>query len=526
MKNMAKKFLATLLSAVTVIAVVPFIVSNIDATDYAVGDIIEFGSYPQSEVTDEETLTALNSQKLNWVSYGYYSGDGNGSYGSMIASDYMRYADEVYDGNKYRAVTFEFYRPWWTEEKSTTDTAKTSQDDNGYYINTVYWFKYESIEWRVLDPETGLIICETIIDSQAYSNTIYEGENLNGEDSYWNDEGYTNYANDYATSSIRKWLNDDFYNTAFTSEQKSKIELTTLDNSAYTNINNECYSKYYSASTTDKIFLLSYDEAINSDYGFSSIYSDSDKARRAKGSDYAKCQGLTVSPYTDGFTYWRLCSASINGTILYDTNNVSNYGDINNGTGVHYTNIGIRPALRISDFSSSNQKPTESAIQPTTTPTTESATTPDQPEEPTTRPTQQTTTKPTEPSTTKPESTTIPEDEVKIKKPSQTEITYGDSIVLHVDVDLPAGAKVVWKPSNENFSCEVSADGKTCTISPEKSGDTKFTAYVVDENGNVISEEYSQTMTSKAGFFQKIIAFFKKLFGLTKTIPQMIDGIK
>lgn len=34
-----------------------------------------------------------------------------------------------------------------------------------------------------------------------------------------------------------------------------------------------------------------------------------------------------------------------------------------------------------------------------------------------------------------------------------------------------------------------------------------------------------QTMTSKAGLFDKIIAFFKNLFGLTKTIPQVFESI-
>lgn len=67
---------------------------------------------------------------------------------------------------------------------------------------------------------------------------------------------------------------------------------------------------------------------------------------------------------------------------------------------------------------------------------------------------------------------------------------------------------------------DVSADGTTCKISPSSSGDTTFTATVYDADGNTVSAD-EQTMTSKAGFFQKIIAFFKKLFGLTKTISNV-----
>lgn len=106
-----------------------------------------------------------------------------------------------------------------------------------------------------------------------------------------------------------------------------------------------------------------------------------------------------------------------------------------------------------------------------------------------------------------------------VAKPSQTTISYGDSIILHVDESkIPEGGYVVWSASNGNFS--YSANGTTCTITPEKNGDTVFTATIYDADGNAVSTD-EQTMTSKAGFFDKIIAFFKKLFGLTKTIPDI-----
>lgn len=109
--------------------------------------------------------------------------------------------------------------------------------------------------------------------------------------------------------------------------------------------------------------------------------------------------------------------------------------------------------------------------------------------------------------------------------PTETKISYGDSIVLHVDsAKIPEGGKVEWYPSNESFSYSVSADGTTCTITPNKSGDTTFTAIVYDTQGNIVSAD-KQEMTSKAGFFDKLIAFFKKLFGLTKTIPEAIKSI-
>lgn len=143
--------------------------------------------------------------------------------------------------------------------------------------------------------------------------------------------------------------------------------------------------------------------------------------------------------------------------------------------------------------------------------------------EPSTKPSTPTT-KPTVPATkpstpaTKPNIVTT----VTIRIPSTTSIAYGDSIILHADVkNLPSGAKVVWTADNSNFTFAASSDGTICTVSPSANGNTTFTATVVDANGKEISSD-SQTMTSNAGIFQKIIAFFKKLFGMTKVIPEMI----
>ena len=135
---------------------------------YKVGDIIEFGSYPQSKVTDSSLVSALNGVSKNWVSYGYYSGDC--SYGSMKPGDWMKYADFTYNGTKYRAVTFSQYRPYYTH--TSLSSGELHQKYNGYYTNNVYYFKFEPLKWRVLDPATGLVLCENIVDSQAYSNTV------------------------------------------------------------------------------------------------------------------------------------------------------------------------------------------------------------------------------------------------------------------------------------------------------------------------------------------------------------------
>lgn len=351
-----RKFAAVLLAIVLLCAAPISELAGVDCTvlfapkaeavgkTYKVGDIVEFGSYPQSKVTDSSLVSALNSVSKNWVSYGYYSGTGcyatdyGTGYATMVQGDWMKYADFTYNGTKYRAVTFSQYRPSWTCNPSSA--GKTDQDDNGYTLNNIYYFKYEPLKWRVLDPSTGFVLCESIVDSQAYNNTIYENGN------YWNNTEHTQYANDYATSSIRAWLNDNFYNTAFSSSQKASILTSELDNKAYD-------SKYDSKTTYDKVFLLSYSEMQNTAYGFPANRNPS-PARQAKGTDYAKCQGLYVEP-SSGCAFQRLrsasslseftCGVAIEGYLILDDYWI-----------VLDTGYGVRPALKISNLASAISK--------------------------------------------------------------------------------------------------------------------------------------------------------------------------
>ncbi len=145
--------------------------------------------------------------------------------------------------------------------------------------------------------------------------------------------------------------------------------------------------------------------------------------------------------------------------------------------------------------------------------------------------TKPTTTKPvvTEPSTKPAEPTTKPQAAVvEIRKPSITTIKYGDSIILHADIiegELPQGAKIVWSADNGNFKIVSTAeDGTNCMITPNSKGDTVITVTILDKDGKEIGSD-TQKMTSKAGFFQKIIAFFKKIFGLTKIYPEAFKNI-
>lgn len=293
-----KKLLSALLIAIMLLSIAPMIGFDFDAVavgaTYKTGDIVEFGSYPQSKVTDSATLSKLNAVTKKWISYGYYSGTGDWFDGNMTPSDYMKYCDIKLDGNKYRAVTFSAYRPSQTDGLADTSAEfYTYQSRSGYKINTVYYFKYQPLKWRVLDASTGLVVCNNAIDSQAYNNYCLFSD---PDCEHYGDSAKTYYVNNWEHSSLRAWLNDDFLNTAFTSSQQSKIKTATRENkSTYDN-------QYNSNPTSDKITLLSYWDALNTSYGFSSS-SGICAARDIKSTDYAKCQGCYV-PDSGNNSWW------------------------------------------------------------------------------------------------------------------------------------------------------------------------------------------------------------------------------
>ena len=151
--------------------------------------------------------------------------------------------------------------------------------------------------------------------------------------------------------------NQTFYNTAFTSTQKSLIKTTLVDNSAastslYSNPlqwnNGENY--YACENTNDKIFLLSQKDVTNSAYGFSS-YDTIDPERQLKSSDYAKSQGCWQN--TDNSSYlgncfsWWLRSPNYSGSISAGYVSYYGYPIFHGSIRVIDAYLGVVPALWI-----------------------------------------------------------------------------------------------------------------------------------------------------------------------------------
>lgn len=131
----------------------------------------------------------------------------------------------------------------------------------------------------------------------------------------------------------------------------------------------------------------------------------------------------------------------------------------------------------------------------------------------------------------------IPPEPVKIPTISFTNtlpssFNYGDMMIMKVAVtDAPEGAKIVWETAGNGVSISASPDGTSCTVTSTGSGTATVTAKLVDANGSAIKNangadiSVSKEIKSNAGFFQKIISFFKNLFGLNRIVAQALSII-
>lgn len=102
-------------------------------------------------------------------------------------------------------------------------------------------------------------------------------------------------------------------------------------------------------------------------------------------------------------------------------------------------------------------------------------------------------------------------------------INYGETLRLTANTsNMPADAKIFWYVDGDK-----AGEGTTFEVSPE-SGSVEVTVKVVDADGNNyagadISD--SQKVSVKSGFFQKLISFFKNLFGIGRIVAQAFKAM-
>lgn len=274
--------------------------------DISFGEIgyVTFGYYPQTVATKD----ALKQMSETTDSTGYYKSAYDGEYYAKIA---VADVYNLYEGD------YEF-----SDEKTIKSRG-------------TYYFKVEPIKWRVygvqsLDDGTRTLylVSDVILDSSAFlSNELYSENPANGE-FYRKDNGAV--ANNWAYSTLRQFLNGDFYKEAFGRlDGKEAAKMEERDVSVVT-------KEFDENDRTDKVYALSTVEA--------AVLS---KFLSAQVSDYARCRGTFMSVYPELYgngRYW----LTGRGDKTYRAAYVSDNKSVSvKGESVGSEFVGIRPAIAI-----------------------------------------------------------------------------------------------------------------------------------------------------------------------------------
>lgn len=261
------------------------------------GQYVSYGLYPQTNVNDADLIAELNGLNDSYIKDNGWYFYNNSYYAKLTANPYGGACDPQFRNGV------------------TIENGKT------------YWFKCEPIQWKILNSESGnsLVVSDEILDIGQYNYTLLSSTS----------GGKTIYASNYKKSSIRKWLNANFYLAAFMLNSKL-VQTTTVinDETTYDGSN----TAYICDDTEDNVFLLSYQDYRNVNYGFS----DSNSSRRSKITDWAKAKGAYVYNNSTYGYYWTRTAIRENMSLHI------NYGGGFYGTqNVNVNWIGIRPAITI-----------------------------------------------------------------------------------------------------------------------------------------------------------------------------------
>ena len=245
---------------------------------------IYFGEYPQTLKADGVTISSGPDSR------GYYLGSDGESYAMM-------YANPFEDG-----YTF----------------ANGEEIEKGKW----YYFKVEPICWRVVSAEGDklTLVCDSVLDCKPYDF----------------------YQNNYAQGLLRSWLNEDFYEMAFSEEERAAILTTLVENGMAST--GSIQNPNGGVDTYDKIFLLSMAELENGVY---SAFS-SEQARQLETSDFCRANGAKIefSNASYGNAVWWMRTPDKQGSMyvwcVHATGSIYCISTVDTG------DVGVVPALRIS----------------------------------------------------------------------------------------------------------------------------------------------------------------------------------
>ncbi len=265
------------------------------------GSTLTYGLYPQSRVTNSSLINSIKNNGTLNLDTGWY----------------------LYDDDYYASVYATPYSNGYVFNDGATIVAGEE-----------YWFKCEAINWKVLESSdnTYFILATVLLDAHCF---YHENVNrtINGE---------TIYPNNYEYSDLREWLNDDFYQNAF-GFNNSYIQKTEIDNSTSTTDSES--NPYVCNNTEDYVYLPTYKDYLNPDYGFSSSTS-SHSSRYCYTTDYARARGAVYSSDSSHKFSGHYYSRSPRSTLTYDAWGCGWNANVV-GSNITYSQYGVRPSITI-----------------------------------------------------------------------------------------------------------------------------------------------------------------------------------
>lgn len=264
-------------------------------------DLIDSGDYESAyalleEIGDNETIVSNKYDRaVKCIETGEYQA-------AYILLDGLEYKDST---EKLQSI-----KPLLLAKAKPGDTVflGTYEQDNNTSNGK------EDIAWLVLEVKDGkaLVVSKYALDCKQY--------NTSNTDVTWE------------TCTLRKWLNNDFINAAFSSYEKAMIPTVTVSADK-----NPDYSANPGNATQDQVFLLSITEA--------NKYFNSTGARQCEPTDYAVANGSWESD-SGNFCWWWLRSPGVtqdSATYVYSGGDV-----IESGNAVDIGTSAVRPAMWIS----------------------------------------------------------------------------------------------------------------------------------------------------------------------------------
>lgn len=213
------------------------------------------------------------------------------------------------------------------EERALEPAEDAEEEPVTQYYETVFYGAYEQdnniengkepIEWIVLNENDGiqLLLAKYALDMKAYDEHRFTT---------------------WECSNIRVWLNEEFYDNAFSDEEKEKIIFTeNVEEDSVGQSNYGIYNYVTGTSTWDKVYLLNKSDLDK--------YMITDEMRKCEPTAFAIGNGVFMGNYKECY-WWLRNFGDYNNYALY----VAPTGEIvESGSWLDFKGNAIRPAITI-----------------------------------------------------------------------------------------------------------------------------------------------------------------------------------